>query len=52
MEKFSFLLTLVVIYNILSYIKGLTVLPQQRSIDIVQGMGRSRPAQGTERGTR
>ena len=39
-EKFSFLLTLVVVYNIHSYmyIKGLTVLLQQRSIDIVQGM--------------
>ena len=37
-EKFSFLLTLVVVYNILSYIKGLTVLLQQRSIDIVQGI--------------
>ena len=36
-EKFSFLL-LVVVYNILSYIKGLTVLLQQRSIDIVQGI--------------
>eukprot|EP00731_Ephydatia_muelleri_P031439 Em0022g953a len=37
-EKFSFLLALVVVYNILSYIKGLTVLLQQRSIDIVQGI--------------
>ena len=37
-EKFSFLLALVVVYNILGYIKGLTVLLQQRSIDIVQGI--------------
>ena len=37
-EKFSFLLALVVVYNILSYITGLTVLLQQRSIDIVQGI--------------
>ena len=38
MEKFSFLVTLMVVFNILSYIKGLTVLLQQRSLDIVQGI--------------
>ena len=36
-EKFSFL-TLIVVFNILSYIKGLTVLLQQQSLDIVQGI--------------
>ena len=45
-EKFSFLLTLVVVYNILSYIKGLTVLLQQRSIDIVQGITLVQDVQG------
>ena len=34
-EKFSFLLTLVVVFNVLGYIKGLTLLLQQRSLDIV-----------------
>ena len=37
-EKFSFLLILMVVFNVLSYIKGLTVLLQQRSLDIVQGI--------------
>ena len=37
-EKFSFLLTLIVVFNALSYIKGLTVLLQQRSLDIVRGI--------------
>ena len=37
-EKFSFLLTLMVVFNVLSYIKGLTVLLQQRSLDIVQAL--------------
>ena len=38
-EKFSFLLTLVVVFNVLSYIKGLTVLLQQQSsLDIVKGI--------------
>ena len=37
-EKSSFLLTLKVVYIVLSYIKGLTVLLQQQSIDIVQGI--------------
>ena len=35
-EKFSFLLTLMVVFNALGYIKGLTVLLRQRSLDIVQ----------------
>lgn len=37
-EKFSFLLTLIVVFNVLGYIKGLTLLLQQRSLDIVQGI--------------
>ena len=45
-EKFSFLLILVVVFNILSDIKGLTVLLQQRSIDIVQWMTLVQDVQG------
>lgn len=37
-EKFSFLLMLIIVFNVLSYIKGLTVLLQQHSLDIVQGI--------------
>ena len=37
-EKFSFLLTLIIVFNVHSYIKGLTVLLQQRSLDFVQGI--------------
>ena len=37
-EKFYFLLTLILVFNVLSYIKGLTVLLQQQSLDIVQGI--------------
>ena len=37
-EKFSFLLTLIVVFNVLSYVKGLTVLFQQQSLDIVWGI--------------
>ena len=33
-EKFSFLLTLMVVFKVLHYIKGMTVLLQQRSLDI------------------
>ena len=38
MEKFSFLITLTVVFNVLGYVKSLTVLLQQRSLDIVQGI--------------
>lgn len=37
-EKFSFVLTLMVVFQILSYIRGLTVLLQQKSLDIVRGI--------------
>ena len=37
-ERFSFLLTLIVVFSVLSYIKGLTLLLQQSSLDIVQGI--------------
>ncbi len=37
-EKFSFVLYLMAVFQILSYIRGLTVLVQQRSLDIVQGI--------------
>ena len=38
-EKGSFLVALVIGYNILNYIKGLTVMLQQSSIDITRAMG-------------
>ena len=37
-EKFSFILSLVTVYNILSYIRGVTVMLQQRSLDVIQGI--------------
>ena len=37
-ERFSFVLALVVVFNVLAYIRGLTVMLQQRSLDIVQGI--------------
>ena len=37
-EKFSFLVTLVVVQNVIGYIKGRTKLLQERSLDIVQGI--------------
>ena len=37
-ETFSFVLMLIVVFNVLSYIKGLTVLLQQQSLDIVRGI--------------
>lgn len=37
-EKFSFLVTLVVVQNVMSYIKALTKLLQGRSLDIVHGI--------------
>ena len=42
-EKYSFLLTSVVVF---SYIKGLTVLLQQRSIDVEQRMALVQDVQG------
>lgn len=36
-EKFSFLLMCVVVQNIMSYIKGITKLLQESSLDIVMG---------------
>ena len=37
-EKFSFLVTLVMVQNLMSYIKALTKLLQGRSLDIVYGI--------------
>ena len=37
-EKLSFLITLVAVQNVMSYIKSLTKLLQKHSLDLVQGM--------------
>ena len=37
-ERFPFLIILIVVFNVMSYIKGLTVLLQLRSLDIVKAM--------------